>query len=168
MSFLDKTISLKPMLFVQITLVVILASMGTAFAVIAPDEYDNTVDTPAIQTYTEDTGVEIVQGTISPQATEVLVADLTGELDPTTYDTVTTTVTEGDYIYVFDFQETAVNSVSAVSTYTIKVWADGLLKAEFTIDQATVEAADVEGVTCTVSCGATGYPDAIEIHATKN
>jgi len=163
----DKRISLKPMLFVQITLVVILASMGTAFAVISPDSYSNTVDTPAIQSYSEDTNVEIVQGVISPNAAGAS-ADATGELDPTySTDTVTTAVTAGDYIYEFDFQEKTAGVVAAAEVYTVKVWADGTLTATFTINQTAADAGQ-EGVECTVSCGSTGYPDEIEIHVTKN
>ena len=168
MNISDKRISLKPMLFVQITLVVILASMGTAFAVISPDSYSDTVDTPAIQSYSEDTNVEIVQGVISPNAAGAS-ADATGELDPTySTDTVTTAVTADDYIYEFDFQEVVTTgTVAAAEAYTVKVWVDGTLTATFTINQTAADAGQ-EGVECTVSCGSTGYPDEIEIHVTKN
>jgi len=168
---LKRRVSLRPMLLIEITAVVLLLGIGiTAAAIIPATNSVEDVPRPAKITYTVDDDVEITPTGIDFHATAGLAAvgdAPAGAVDmvATTYGTARTAIAQNDYTYVFDLEEQDTEALTSITaTFTINVyWNDGVSDQSATLYTKNT-ATDVlqEGVTCTIDVGTT-IPERIDI-----
>ncbi|MEK7281324.1 MAG: hypothetical protein AAB037_03095 [Chloroflexota bacterium] len=147
---------------------VLIASMAVV-ATLAVDNLGTKVIRPGSEEFSLDADSTIVNTAISKAAaTTAASGDTTPGSDATIgLVQINEALTADNWTYKFEVIESGVNTWGATRTYKVEVYADGVAQTTLYFNNATINAATVEGVTVKVDLGSGNLPDTMSVVVTK-
>ena len=167
-----KSITVKPMVIIEIGLIVLIVSAGIATATIDQNTITpSNIVAPQHVDWSADGNVEVYNSAIEFETSGVSATGQSAgsevEFNATPTSAVATEATStGNYLFTFQFRESDSNAVAAGTKYKIEIYGDNTLEDTLYVKQMASPAADNEGVLCQVDVG-TSIPEDFDINITQ-